>query len=356
LFIEENLKAREEQVLGTAEFIDRELDKARKELSEKGRRLEALRARYSSELPEAQNAHVQALASEELELRGDMDAISRAQQQKVYLEAMEAQSPAVVDLDSGNPSDTGLEEQLARLQGEQDQLRARYGPYYPDVVKTSEEILRVQAQIRELAKSSPSNSAPPSILKRHNPVIESQIEALEQEIQKHTARQDELKSEIHYHQSMLNQTPAVAQQLAVLTRDYDQAADNYKLLQNHKFDADISSSVETRQKGERFLILEAAQPPTRAYQPKRLQLDALGLIGGLGIGLFLVLALEVLDTTVKTKREVTEQLPIPVFGEIPWLTTKANQHRQMLRLRFAASAITVLAGGYLGIVALSLQK
>src|SRR5271166_4376900 len=58
LFIEENLKVREQQVAGTAEFFEHELERAKQELDEKAQKLEQLRIRHSADLPESQNLHL----------------------------------------------------------------------------------------------------------------------------------------------------------------------------------------------------------------------------------------------------------------------------------------------------------
>ncbi len=63
LFIEENLKVREQQVMGTADFFDGQLQKAKEEVDEKAQKLAELKAHYAAELPEAQNLHLQALTS-----------------------------------------------------------------------------------------------------------------------------------------------------------------------------------------------------------------------------------------------------------------------------------------------------
>jgi uncharacterized protein involved in exopolysaccharide biosynthesis len=287
-----------------------------------------------------------------LELRAEMDAMSRAQQQKVYLQSMLGDTPQVVDLDSVVTSggSSGLQEQLARLQDDLDRLRARYGPQYPDVVKKSADIKSLQQQIERQEKSGASNAAPPPVPGRHNPVIESQIGALDQDMKKHEEREKELKSQIQYYQSKLEGSPAVAQQMAVATRDYQNAEDHYNHLQERKFSADISSDVETRQKGERFLIVEPAQPPARPTQPNRPVLDGLGLLAGLLISCFAVLVFEVLDTTVKTEREVTERLPVPIFGEIPWLVTEVGKRRHRRRMALATSTNMLLAVGYVALV------
>ena len=357
LFIEENLRAREAQVLGTAEFIDRELAKARQDLEDKESKLTALRARYSSELPEAQNAHLQALASLQLEMRSEMDAVSRDQQQKVYLQSLMADSPQVVDLDSSSAGSapTGLQDQLARLEAQQEQLRTRYGPQFPDVLKLQHEIDQVQQKIKS-AKKSDLAPAAPAVLRPHNPVIDSQIAAIDKDILAHARREQDLKSQIDYHQSMLDRSPEATQQIAILSRDYDQAEENYKRLQDHKFAADISTDLESRQKGERFLILEPAQPPAFPYEPKRALIDGLGLLGGIAFAFGLVLVLELFDRTVKTEHEITDHFEAPVLAEIPWLMTAAKERQQQWRNVFAAGASTVLLLMYVGAIVVSLRK
>jgi succinoglycan biosynthesis transport protein ExoP len=358
LFIEENMKVREQQVLGTADFFDRELEKAKQGLDEKAQKIAQLRSRYAAELPESQNLHLQGMNLAQLELRAEIDAAGRAEQQRSYLESLLAEDPSVVNLDNnGRSADTaGLQAQLEHLQTDMDELRSRYGPDYPDVQSKAAEIQKVQLQIQELEKSSPpTKSATATGIKHHNPVVEGQLAQLSDEVQKHQARQKELKSQITYYQSSLERAPAAEQQLTEAASDYASAADRYKRLEDHKFGADMSSDVESRQKGERFVILEPAQPPERPYAPNRPLIDVLGLVAGSVMALFLALGLEILDPTVKTQRELGERLKAPVFGEIPWLITNSSKKRRRIWTTLAASGNLVLALGYVRLLTAALR-
>lgn len=356
LFIEENLKVREQQVMGTVEFFNHELETAKTDLSEKAQKLAALRAQNFAELPESQAWHTQALTSLQLEMRSEMDAIGAAQQQRLYLESMLAETPTVVNLDNSSGDTAGLEQELEGLQQEMDQLRQRYGPSYPDVLTKAVEIESVQEKLKEFAANNKSGKpAANGGRKHHNPVIESQIAQLDGEIKERQSREVKLKSEIAYHESILERAPAVEQELTSATNDYNDAADRFKRLEDHKFAADISSDVETRQKGERFIILETAQPPARSSAPNRPLLDLLGLVGGLFLGLFIVVVLEVFDSTVKTERELTERLNLTVLGEIPWRSTKIGNDRSWITSAAAAGANLVLAVAYGGLLTMALR-
>lgn len=356
LFIEENLKVRSQQVLGTADFFDRELEKAKKDLDEKTEKLDQLRVQYASDLPEAQNLHVQALTTLQLELRSQMDAISQAEHQKVYLQSLLADSAPVVNLDGRDTSNTaGLQEELGLLQEEMDQLRTRYGPSYPDVVSKEADIESLKNQIKDAEKSGAKAAPSTAAAKHHNPVIESQIAQLDDEIKKREGQEKALKSQIGYFESKLDQAPAAEQQLTAANNDYTNAADHYKRLEDHKFTAELSSDVESRQKGERFVILDPAVAPEHPYQPNRPLIDVLGLVVGLGLALFLVVLIEILNSTVKTQRELTDRLKAPVFGEIPWLMTKSSRRRRLLWTALALSGNAGLAAGYFGLLAVALR-
>jgi uncharacterized protein involved in exopolysaccharide biosynthesis len=287
-------------------------------------------------------------------MHAELDAVSAAEQQKGYAQSLLADSPSVVNLDSSSGSNTvGLEEQLERLQQEMDQLRSRYGTSYPDVVSKAADIENLQKQIKELSKGE--KPAPSTNRKRHNPVIESQIAQLDEAIKKHESREAELKSQIAYHEAILARAPAAEQELTAATNDYADAADHYKRLEDHKFTADMSSDVEARQKGERFVILEPAQPPEHPFSPNRPVLDLLGFVGGLFVAVVLVIGGDVLDTTVKTQRELSDRLAAPIMGEIPWRKTRSAKIGWRIKLAFAASTSLALAVAYGGLLAVALR-
>jgi polysaccharide biosynthesis transport protein len=112
----------------------------------------------------------------------------------------------------------------------------------------------------------------------------------------------------------------------------------------------MSQDLEARQKGERFVVLEPALPPDKPTEPNRPLINGVGFLAGILVGFLVAFALEFIDSTVKTQREVTEQLPVPVFGEIPWLPTEAGLRRQHMRSFMAAALNGVLALAFLAIV------
>lgn len=344
-FINNNVKARQKEVTGTAEFIDRELEDAKKDLQAKEDKIREIKSRYIADLPESQTLHVQALNSLQLDLRNEGDAISRAQQQKLFYQSQLLTAPPVVDLDrNGEASEiVPLQIELAKAQSQLDNLKTRYGQDHPDVLKKTTEVKDLQRRIRETKDEGADRRSNKPVVKSGNPVLESQIAAIDEEIKSRTKRQADIQGQIAYHQSKLERIPVLEQQLASVNRDYENARDHYKLLMDRKFSADMSTSLENFQKSERFIVLDSALPPSKPYSPNRPLMNAASLALGLALGLVLALAREMMDPSVKTTREVKELLGMPVLAEIPTLVTLGDERQQRFRNWVSATATLVFA-------------
>ncbi len=234
-----------------------------------------------------------------------------------------------------------------------DQLRSHYGPSYPDVLSKAAEIQGLQQKIKQLGEQGKTEAAGK---KHNNPAIESQIAQADEQIRKHEARQAELASQIKFHVAAIGGVPEVQEQVSAATNDVAVASDRYKRLEDRKFGADMFSDVEARQQGERFVLLEPAQPPEQPVSPNRALIDSIGIGSGLVISLLLVVVLELFDPTVKTEREIRERLQVPIFGEIPPLSTESVNQRRRLWSALVTAGNLVLAVGYIGVLVVSFRK
>jgi polysaccharide chain length determinant protein (PEP-CTERM system associated) len=346
LFIAENIRSREQQAQGTADFLTREVEEAKKSLDQKEKQIQELKTRYISELPASEGTHAQAITSLQIELRAEMDAINRAQQQKGYLQSLASDSPVVVNLDTQDSSEVaGLQVLLTKAQADMDAARKRYGDQYPDVIKKSIEIQNLENRIKE-AQAQVKPTAKPAPVRQQNPVLLSQISKLEDEIKKDEARQAELQREISYHQSKLERIPLYEQKMASIMLDYDAARDEYTRLVDRKVAADMSSDLEVRQKAERFVVLDPAQVPEKPEAPNRPLINLAGLVLGLVLALVSAVVLEVTDPTVKTEREAASLVGAQVFGEIPWLQTLREKRLRWAKAVLACAGSTILVSAY----------
>ena len=342
-FIEENTKARQQQFVGTAEFLDNELQETKSKLEAREQQLQAFKSTYVMDLPESKQFHIEALNNLRSQVEASQDRVRRAQQDKMMLQSMMSTSAPTVDLDGGEGASatlSPLQTQIQKLESHLAELRVRYGPNFPDVRKAQADLDRLKkkeatqkAQAPELA---PIETAQPATGKR-NPVIEAQLQKLNQEIDEQTKLQAPLQQQIQFHVSKLERVPVFEQQIAGLMRDYDSLRSHYQNLLDKKMSAQMASELEARQKGERFTILDPAPVPDQAVGPNRLLISFAGLVVGLFGGIGLAIGAEMMDQSVRTEHEAANLLGIPVLAGIPQMYTAVEV--RLRRLRFALALI-----------------
>jgi len=162
LFIEENLRSRENMAAGTADFMKTQLDQAKKELEAQEVKLSQFKQAFNGELPQQEASLAQELSQLQLQLQGSQDALNRANQNKTVVESAlsVAQSteatlqrlienanhrtPAQVVALAAKKKSEELETQLA-------EMKLRYSPAHPDIKAMMAAI--EQAKATEAAES-----------------------------------------------------------------------------------------------------------------------------------------------------------------------------------------------------------
>jgi polysaccharide chain length determinant protein (PEP-CTERM system associated) len=349
-FIAENLKARQQEFFGTAEFLDNELQETKSKLEAREQQLQAIKATNVMDLPESKQFHLEALNNLRTQLAASQDRVRQAKQDKLMIQSMANVSAPTVDLDgatlSSAPSSSTLQAQIEKLESKLADLRGRYGPNFPDVRKAQADLDRLKKQQAAQAPQTPVEAtteavAIPTGNGRRNPVVEAQIHKLDQEIEEQTKLQGPLQEQIDFHVSKLERVPIFEQQIAGLMRDYDSLRSHYQSLLDKKLSAEMASELEVRQKGERFVILDPAPIPSQPAGPNRAIIDLGGLIGGLVAGIGLAIAIEMTDQSVRSEQEATDLLGVPVLAGIPQIYTNAQLRSR--RMRFALAAVLTAA-------------
>lgn len=365
LFIEENLKAREQQSEGTTDFLQNQLQETRKGLEEQEAKLKDFKLKHIGEMPEQQQADLQILGQLQSQLRSEEDALSRAEQQKNYVDSMMAQSSApVVDVDEnedqmheGTAGGQSTDSELSSLKASLSQLRTRYSDNHPDVVKVKkriEELEKKQAQLSAAAAQQAAASSPIAAKKRPvvsplNPVLQSQLEMAEAEIAKHKTEQARLSELVASYQAKLEQIPVREQEISELVRDYEISKAHYSQLLEKQLSAETATQLEIRQKGEKFSILDPAQPAERPSAPHRSLINMAGTLGGLILGLLLAISSEFLGMSITTAEQVTAASGLSVLEVIPMIHTQATRAANRRRLLLTAAsgfAVLVVTGAF----------
>lgn len=341
MFIEENLKAREDQSSGTAQFLDDQMTVTRRKLDETDAELQNIKSRNIFDLPESKSYHMEALATLRGQIQTIKDKLSQDQRDKSMLQSMmySGGTAPTLDVESGdnNESLSPDEVHVQKLETKLSELRVRYGPEHPEVRRTASEIQALKKKI-STAALNPSKSAAdqkPAIkidkTNPRNPVLQAQIEKLDDDIKEQTRQLPPLQEQMDFHTTKLAEVPAFEQKISRLQQDDDSLRKEYASLVEKKQAAEMSYALEVRQKAERFVVLDAAQTPLRPAAPNRPIISFAGLMIGLLLGLGLALGVEISDESVRSEAEASRIVGKPVLSGVPRLIS--GRERKALRLR-----------------------
>jgi polysaccharide biosynthesis transport protein len=359
LFIDENLEVRQQQSEDTTNFLRSRLETARQILTVQEAKVRQFKSQHIGDLPSQQASNLQILSGLQSQLQNEEDALNTAQQQRVYLQSLISQYRSI-QVVSKNPdgSDTGLpaiDKQLEKLRSQLADLSSHYTDEYPDIRNLKIQIAKTQKAREQLAaqlqgaKDNPvkaTDTAGQGDPLQHSAVLQlqGQLEASQAEIGNRERAIVALKAKVGEYQGRLNNEPASEQQLADLTRGYDQSKANYDDLLKKENESQMATSMEHMQQGERFRMLDPPSLPLKPDFPNRLQFSGIAVGFGLMLGLMVAGGLEFLDERLHDEKVLRELLSIKVIAEIPEIVTPADERRGTQKLWLSwAMACLVLA-------------
>jgi succinoglycan biosynthesis transport protein ExoP len=378
LYLEQNLKFREEQAQTTTKFLEAELKDLKGKIEILGGKISAFKEKNPGVLPELREFNQQQAVFLENELRRIDGEIQTAQTQKIYLEGLLGSGQTnkdanreMLDTSAKDPREryhavneilkklrakfagdhpdiqrlskekTELEQllklrktgdmesqwKLAQLQADLASARAKYAEDHPDIKKLKTEIAQLMAEAKKgnasLSDVDLANPAQVNIITQQQQLA-NQINTLTQLKQK---TQEKLAN---FH-LRLEETPKIEQGYLALMRDNQNAQEKYREVMNKLMEARISEGMEQHQKGEKYTLIDPANLPETPVKPKKLLIILAGVFLGLGGGLALMLGRENLDTSIKSTTELAVLTKAPPLGIIAKITTSydlARQHRR----------------------------
>ena len=165
---------------------------------------------------------------------------------------------------------------------------------------------------------------------------------LDRQVSGKQSEERRLQAQINAYQRRIESTPARETELTALTRDYDTLKEVYTKLLARKEEAKISASLQEDEIGEQFVIVEPAKLPTQASSPNRFQLNLIGGVLGLLLGIGLAALVEYRDTSARTERDILSGFGLPVLAAIPVMTSRAE--RRWIKVRQVAWCVAGLFG------------
>ncbi len=338
-FIDENLKTREQQAVGTSEFLESQLRDTKVKLEAQEARVKDYKMKYMGELPQQMEANLRMLTGLQDRLRSIGDAQRTAQDRRVLLEAQIGFLERPVGAapgdntqhvaSGGSDSLQGLMRELAARRTRLSELTARYTERYPEIPRLRQEIADLEKRIFDARQliSAGSDDAQRGValaasgasgteideLRR----MKAQVESTTLEISSLRKERDEITKNIAKAEEKIERSPRREQEMISLLRDYDNLKRSYDGLLQKKLEADVAQNLEKRQKGTQFQILDPANLPEEPFKPDRRKVMGVALVLALGLGFGGTLGLEMIDPTLRSKTDFKHYFQVPVLACIP---------------------------------------
>jgi polysaccharide biosynthesis transport protein len=334
LYIEENLKGREQQSQGTSNFLADEMKTIQASLADIESRMASFKQKNITTLPELTQINMQAYDQADRDVRQLTDQLRTAREKEEALAAQLANTPK--DLSSTE------KDNLKQLKMRLIDLQSRYSDSYPDVIKTKAEIKEAERQLRSANPDSPGT-------KGDNPAyvtLASQRAGIQSEIASLKRQLADLGRKRDSYQGRIFATPRVEEGYKSLLVERNNLQQKYDDLSKKAMEAKVAHGMEKEQLGERFTLVDPARAPEKPASPNVPAILLIGLILGIGSGVGCAAIREAGDQSVRSAEALTFLTGLPVLATIPEIVTVNDEHnkKRSYSIVIAATASALVLG------------
>ena len=256
--------------------------------------------------------------------RSQLGDITKSYEQEIVLSAENTTDPKTT------AAWAELVNRRSQYEGELQKLLTQYTEKHPDVVATKKQIEDIRAQQDQMLndwkdriedrKQKLTRLSDPRLL-----TLRTNIAMVEGDMDRQARLLEETNKQIADLNARINAIPSAEVGLGALDRDYQTKKTNYDnlLLEQQKivFGADAAKE----QQGGGIQVVDPANLPEKPVAPKRLVLTVGGFGIGFGLGILLVLIVEIRRLfTIQTVDDAKHYTTLPVLASIPELMTPAE--------------------------------
>ncbi|SFL76341.1 Uncharacterized protein involved in exopolysaccharide biosynthesis [Desulfomicrobium norvegicum] len=393
LFLEENLKNREEKASTAYSFLEKQLVALRDEVAQSEELIARFKEEHLGSLPELTQLNLQTLDRIERDVQAHQENIRGILERRAFLEGQLATitpQRTLVTADGGrvlppveelralktryvsltathsdkHPEVIKLREQIAALEGsgvsvdlaeelaaeraKLSDLGAKYGENHPDVLAAKRRVEALEASgagsSRMVASSVAESADNPAWM-----ALKSQLQATAMDLQSQQAMLSDLRRRQDELTRRLENAPRVEQQYRKLERDHQNAQFKFQETSQKLMAARDSKELEQERAGEKLTLIEPPMLPEVPAKPKRMLLMLVGFVMSVGFGAGCGALAEAMDGSVRGMRSLRLLTDAPLLGAIPYIATGAEVVR---RKRKIALVMSGLAGAFAVLVLL----
>jgi succinoglycan biosynthesis transport protein ExoP len=374
-FIDANLRTQQTQMSSADDFFKEQLETRRKRLEEIDARLTSFRMQNQGRLPEQVSANISALQAMENRMGNLNSGIQRAAQDKMLFESRlsilkdqlrQSSQPQTQQSEQREQRERVASDRLASIDRDiqlaetnMAAMLEHYRENHPDVqrrrselavLKSRREIIAAdeEAKAKAIVPEKPRGLTTTQI--REVREIEAQIAATQSMIEAKRVEMENLQrdynsasAQSHVLQGQISAMPVGEAKYDELLRERAIAKEQYEETTKKSEISNTQVQLTNRKQSEALELLDPANTPQQPTEPNRYLIVGAGLAIGAVVGMFIVAAREMKDTTLKSLKDVRAYTQLTVLGSVPLLENDLVVRRRR-RLTWLAWSTACLAG------------
>ena len=394
LFLNENVKNRQQKAAETTSFLEEELARVSQHMSDVEQQLADFKRRNQGRTPDLGLSNAVGTERAETEIQRVDRELAFMSESRLQLQAQLAETRPQAPLSAGgagvlepddrlralqlqlttaqaqfsedhpdvrrlkreigklqaqtNPQSTADDRELAlaRLEQQLADLRQRFSDEHPDVVKLRRTFNSLRQAVQADQSASAPSGKPVNKARADNPLylsLKTQIETTGAQMDMLRAERKALQERLSQLSVRVSQAPEVEREYLELVRDQDSSRARFRELRDKSLQAQVAEQLERSRKAERFTVIEPPIFPERPNRPNRQLIMMMGVVLALVGALVAVVLRQALDQTVGSARDVMRILQVPVLAMVPALPLPVSTERRHLIWVFGALGGLVLA-------------
>ena len=329
--ITENVTSRSTLAEGTSQFLEAQLEEARRRLIEHEQRLETYRRTYSTELPSSVTSNLQVMQNMQMQIQRVVESTNRDKDRRMAVLRQIDDLRADIEANgSAEPTGTTAQE-LAAAKVTLAGLEQRFTASHPEIGIVKRRIRDLEVKVAAEVAATPSAAPRPTPAQKRLADFQAEVAWLDRQIASKQSDEAQLSAEIDAYERRVDAAPTRESEMVELTRDYSTLQQIYASLLTKREESEVAADLEKRQIGEQLQLVDPARLPEKPFSPNRQRINLLGLLGGLALGVALLALMEYRDGTFRSDDELSRVLALPVLAVVPAMASMVERRRARAR-------------------------
>ncbi len=364
MFIEENLKYRQERATDTSSYTNQELQMAKKVMDAQENAMRDYKLQNYDEMPEHRQANIERLTALQGQYQSKQESIENLERTLILIQDQVNNRRMLMQRPSGNGAGGGEldpAQRLANLHSTLDSLLLKYTEKHPEIVRIRKLIEKMETEIKGggtagKGSTAASRQSSTGVLQGKDTEkldesydktlmqLEVQRKGVKLQIAKLENEKEQLKERIELYERWIAAAPVREAEWSSLTREYGQLKKHYDYLVGQNLQAESMLSLEERQKGSQFRIEDPARSSGKPVKPNFFKIMGTSVMVGLGFGVIMSLLMDFFDASFRDPETLEPLLGIPLLITIPYIETKVEKKKSTWMVVLTTSMLLLGSG------------